>query len=406
MTSTDFAARRTDFPSLRRMYNGSPVIYFDGPAGTQIPGQVVDAMTHYYSTCNANTHGTFVTSMESDQLLEQTREQVACFLGASSGRWISFGANMTTLAFSLSKAFARVFMPGDEVLITQLDHEANRGPWLALRENGVVVREIAITPDAVLDYDDFKAKLNERTRLVAMGWASNAFGTVNDVALVRKLTYKVGAWLLVDAVHYAPHFSIDVSGIGVDFLLCSAYKFYGPHVGILYSREGLLEQLPTDRLRTQDSRSPHRIETGTLNHAALAGVKAAVEYISSLGHGDGDRARMVSAMTLLSQHERLLASRLYAGLSGMAHVQVHGQSFALSPRAPTIAFTVTGKTPEEVCTHLGQKGICTWNGNFYAIRPMEILGLHESGGVVRVGISLYTVESEIDRLLEEVQRLQ
>ena len=239
-----------------------------------------------------------------------------------------------------------------------------------------------------------------------MGWASNAFGTVNDVALARELTYKAGAWLLVDAVHYAPHFSIDVTALGVDFLLCSAYKFYGPHVGILFAREGLLDQLPTDRLRTQDPRSPHRIETGTLNHAALVGVKAAVEYIASFGRGESDRARVIDAMSLLSLHERALAMRLHAGLSRMGHVRVFGQSFDSPRRAPTVSFTTRGRTPEEVCTRLGEKGICTWNGDFYAVRPMEILGLNDSGGVTRVGISLYSNEEDVDRLLDEVRQMQ
>jgi cysteine desulfurase family protein (TIGR01976 family) len=406
MPEPDFKACRDDFPSLQRTHNGRRIIYLDGPAGTQVPRQVIEAMTGYYSTCNANTHGTFVTSIESDRLVEQARVQVANFLGAPSARTISFGANMTTLAFSLSRAFSRLFRPGDEVLITQLDHEANRGPWLALRDQGIVVREIGITPDAALDYDDFRGKVNERTRLVAMGWASNAFGTVNDVALARELTYKSGAWLLVDAVHYAPHFSIDVSSLGVDFLLCSAYKFYGPHVGILFAREGHLEQLSTDRLRTQDPRSPYRIETGTLNHAALVGVKAAVEYIGSLGRGESGRARVIDAMSLVSRHERALAMRLHSGLSRMGHIHVVGQSFDSPRRAPTVSFSARGRTPEDVCTRLGEKGICTWNGDFYAVRPMEILGLNDRGGVTRVGISLYSSEEDVDRLLDEVGSMQ
>ena len=401
----DVRQRRGDFPSLKRQHNGKPLVYLDGPAGTQVPRQVIDAISAYYTTCNANTHGQFPTTHESDALIERVRGAVAGFLGAESPRCVSFGANMTTMAFALSRAFLRHLRPGDEVCITQLDHEANRGPWLMLREHGIVVREIAVNNDASLNAADLRAKINERTRLVAMGWASNAFGTVNDVALARELTYRVGAWLLVDAVHYAPHFSIDAAGAGIDFLLCSAYKFYGPHVGILYAKEGLLEQISTDRLRTQDPRAPQRFETGTLNHAAIAGVGAAVEYLASLGDGDTLRERLVDAYGRISPRERSLAVRLYTGLSRIQGVTVAGQSFRVTHRAPTVSFTIAGKRPEEIWSLLGNEGICTWDGHFYAIRPMEVLGLLERGGVVRAGISLYTLEEEIDRLLSAVRSI-
>ncbi len=398
-------SRRADFPALSRQWNGFPLAYLDGPAGTQVPRQVIDAVSGYYATMNANTHGTFVTARETDRLIEETRDAVAAFLGAGDPRTVSFGANMTTLTFSLSKALARSFRPGDEVLITQLDHEANRGPWLALREAGVIVREIRVTPDASLDYEHLASLMTERTRLVAMGWASNAFGTVNDVTRARALTYARGAMLCVDAVHYAPHFPIDVLTAGVDFLLCSAYKFYGPHVGILYSREGLLEQLQTDRLRTQDPRAPFRIETGTQNHAALAGVKAAIAYLASLGNGEPLREKLVSAMESVGGHERALGARLHAGLSAITGVTVHGQTFDSALRAPTVSFTMKDRRAEEVAAFLAERGICTWDGHFYAIRPMEVLGLLDGGGVTRVGVSLYTTAEEIDRLLEGVRHL-
>jgi cysteine desulfurase family protein (TIGR01976 family) len=330
---------------------------------------------------------------------------VADLLGSAAPHQISFGANMTTMTFALSRALARHLRPGDEILITQLDHEANRGPWLALREQGITVREIAISRDATLDMADFRAKVNERTRIVAMGWASNAFGTVNDLALARELTHRVGAWLVVDAVHYAPHFSIDAPSAGIDFLLCSAYKFYGPHVGILYSREGLLEQIATDRLRTQDPRAPHRFETGTLNHAALAGVGAAVEYLASLGKGTTRRERLVNGYARLSGRERALGARLYEGLAAIKGVTVAGVNFRTGQRAPTVSFTLSGKHPEEICARLGSEGICAWDGHFYAVRPMEVLGLLEQGGVTRVGVSLYTLEEEIDRLIASVRMI-
>ncbi len=400
-----FAQRRSDFPSLQRMHAGNPLVYLDGPAGTQVPRQVIDAIAGYYSSFNANTHGQFITTRETDRMIEDTRGAIAAFLGASDPRSVSFGANMTTLNFSLSRAIGRACQPGDEILITQLDHEANRGPWLMLRDQGIVVREIGVKADATLDYDDFQSKVNERTRLVAMGLASNAFGTINDVAFAREQTYRTGAWLLVDAVHYAPHRSIDVEEMGVDFLLCSAYKFYGPHVGILYAREGMLEQLQTDRLRTQDPGAPYRIETGTLNHAAIAGVKAAVEYIATYGEGSDLRAQLVSAMNRISAYEHKLALMLYKGLGKIPGVTVCGPSFSSPLRAPTVSFTVEGKRAEEVAAALGEKGICTWDGHFYAIRPVEVLGLFERGGVTRVGISLYNTEEEIARLLRELSTI-
>jgi cysteine desulfurase family protein (TIGR01976 family) len=398
-------AHRKDFPALSRKQGSAPLIYLDGPAGTQVPRAVIDAIVRYYETSNANTHGMFPSTRETDALIDETRRAVAMFLGAASGDLVSFGANMTTLAFSLSRALVRSLRPGDEVLITQLDHEANRGPWLALREHGVVVREIPVKPDATLDETAFGSMVNERTRLVAMGWASNAFGTVNDVALARRLAYRAGAWLLVDAVHYAPHFPIDVSEAGLDFLLCSAYKFYGPHVGILYAREGLLDSLQTDRLRTQDARAPFRIETGTQNHAAIAGVKAAIEYLASLGTGETLRARIVSAMDNIGRHERAMGERLYAGLSSIPGVTVQGTPFGKSRRAPTVSFTVEGQRPEEVCAALSERGICAWDGHFYAIRPVEVLGLLERGGVTRVGVSLYTTEEEIDTLVSALRAI-
>jgi len=405
MSSSSFFEYRKDFPSLERTYNGFSLAYFDGPGGTQVPQQVIDAIAHYYKNRNANTHGQFLTSRESDRLIHEARRVVAAFLDASSERTISFGANMTTLNFSLSRAIGRRLEPKDEVLITQLDHEANRGPWLNLRDMGVQIKEVALKRDGTLDYEDLAQKVNSRTRVVAVGWASNAIGTVNDLERIRKITLDVGAWLVVDAVHYAPHFPISVRSLGVDFLLCSAYKFYGPHVGILYSRNGLLDELPTERLRTQDSDSPYRIETGTLNHAAIAGVKAAIEYLGSLGAGTNLRECIVSAMYRIASHEHRLALRLYEGLKQIPGVDVYGPPFDSVQRAPTISFIVSGHSPVETASYLGDKGLLVWDGNFYAIRPAEILGLAESGGWVRVGMSLYNTAEEVDRLVDETSHL-
>lgn len=396
---------REHFPALKRIHNGYPIAFLDGPAGTQVPEKVLDAIVHYYITSNANTHGRFVTATETDQLIKDTRKVVATFLGTTNHHEISFGANMTTLTYALSIAIGRYLKKGDEILITQLDHEANRGPWLQLQEKGIRVREISMKLDGTLDYDDCESKITEATRLVAMGYASNALGTVNDIGRIRQLTYKVGAWLLVDAVHFAPHFPIDVISVGVDFLLCSVYKFYGPHVGILYARRGLLDILPSDHLRTQDQYAPYKIETGTMNHAALAGVKAAIEYIASFGSGFDLRSRLVSAMKRIHDYEHELAEVAYLGLGEIPNIELYGPNFETENRAPTIAFNIKDKSATEVCSMLDEKAIFAWDGHFYAIRPIEVLGLLEKGGVIRIGISIYNTEEEIIRFLKEIKRI-
>ncbi len=401
-TESDALRARADFPALSRTLAGRPLAYLDGPAGTQVPEAVIEAVSAYYRTSNANTHGQFVTSRESDARILRAREAMAAFLGAPSWRQISFGANMTTLAYALAHAFGRLFEPGDEVVVTQLDHEANRGPWLALAERGVVVREVPLAPDGILEAGGFAARIGPRTRLVAAGLASNALGTVNDLASVRELCREVGAWLLVDAVHYAPHFPLDVATLDPDFLLCSAYKFYGPHVGILYTRPGLLEELHCDRLRTQEAEAPFRIETGTLNHAALAGVAAAVEYLASWGEGSSLRARVVSAMKGISEYEHGVARGYAEAVARIPGVTVRGPSFDSGPRAPTVSITIDGVTPLEAARRLGERGVLVWDGDFYAVRAIEVLGLAERGGVLRTGISLYSTREDVERLIEGV----
>ena len=398
-------AFRNHFPALQRQINGEEITYLDGPAGTQVPTAVIQAISDYYSQSNANTHGAFAASKETDQVLDETRRVVATFLGAEGPHTISFGQNMTTLNYSLSRALGRLFRPGDEVLITQLDHEANRGPWLSLREKDIIVREVSLKPDGHLDYDDLARKINDRTRLLAMGLASNIFGTVNDVALARRLTLKAGAWLLLDAVHYAPHFPVDVQKTGCDFLLCSAYKFYGPHVGLLYAKPGLLDRLPTDRLRTADQHAPFSIETGTLNHAAIAGVRAAIEFIAGLASGGSDRSRLEAAMQLIHDHERALAERLFKGLRALPGVSVVGPHFDTTERAPTLAVVVEGKSPVEVCDYLASRNIYAWDGHFYAIRATEATGLWRKGGVTRLGISAYSQDKDVERALEAFKEI-
>ncbi len=399
------ATIRSHFPSLQRQHNGKPLIYLDGPAGTQVPRQVITAISRYYETSNANTHGQFLTTHETDAMMDGVREKMAAFLGAEGPHTISFGQNMTTLNFSLSRAIERVLNPGDEILITQLDHESNRGPWLALRSKGIVVREVKLLPDGTLDYEDFKNKINERTRLVAMGYAANIFGTVNDVALVRRLTYEAGAWLLLDAVHFAPHLPLDVQAIGCDFLLCSAYKFYGPHVGILYAREGLLDRLPTDRLRTTQQHAPYSIETGTLNHAAIAGVGAAVDFIATVGQGKTLREKLANALQAIRKRERERFLQLFEGLKTVPGLTIYGPPADEPLRAPTVSFTMKNKTAEQVCQALAKENIFAWDGHFYAIRATEVLGLLEKGGVTRMGISIYTTAEEIKTVLETLRKM-
>jgi len=396
---------RLDFPALARTLDGAPLTFLDGPAGTQVPRSVIAAISRYYEWCNANTHGQFITSWESDRLLWEAREAVAALLGAHGPATISFGANMTTLTYALARALGRKLKEGDEVVITQLDHEANRGPWLSLQERGVLVREVVLRSDGRLDPEDMARKITRRTRIVAVGMASNALGTVNDVALARRLSQQVQALLVLDAVHYAPHFPIDVRAIPADFLLCSAYKFYGPHVGVLYSRPGLLDRLEPDRLVTQDQSEPYRIETGTLNHAAIAGVKAAVEYIASWGTGDTLRERVVSAMDAIAAWEHALAAYYASQVRQIPGVTVWGTDFSSPRRAPTVSITIDGVPASEAARRLGERGIFVWDGHFYASRAIEVLGLGGRGGLLRTGVSMYTTREDIDRLLAGVAEI-
>jgi len=391
---------REYFPALNRKIKGKTLTYFDGPGGTQVPKRVISAISNYYRYYNTNTHGQFQTSVETDRIIDDARKNIAAFLGAQNPSTISIGQNMTSLNFSLSHAFSRILKPGDEVLITQLDHEANRGPWLSLRSTGIKVREIRLLPEGILDYDDLANKVTEDTRLLAIGWASNALGTVNNLKLARQLTHDVGAYLLVDAVHYAPHFPIDVQASGIDFLLCSSYKFYGPHLGFLYAKPGKLDKLPVDRLSTQEQHAPYKIETGTLNHAALAGVNATIAFLSSLGSGNNIREKLLSGMQTINGHEQKLARILHNELQNIEKISIVGPDFNQEQRAPTISFVHKSLTPTEICSILANHNITAWDGHFYARRAMEVLGLEEKGGLTRIGISMYNSEDDIDKLIE------
>lgn len=404
-TAADAERIRRDFPALGRRHGGTALVFLDGPGGTQVPQAVIDAIAEFYATCNVNTHGEFPPSREVDRRMQAARAALAEFLGAPDERCISFGQNMTTLNFALSTAIGRTLAAGDEVLITQLDHEANRGPWLALRERGIVIEEVRLTEGGVLDVEDLRRKITARTKVFALGASSNALGTVNDLALARRLTHAVNALLVVDAVHYAPHFPLDVRALDVDFLLCSGYKFYGPHVGVLYSKPGALERLPTDRLRVQDPAAPYRIETGTLNHPAIDGLRAAVEYLARLGAGASLRERLVDAMSGISAYEHQLAASYYERVRRIPGVRVYGPDFSSRARAPTVSITLEGMSAREAARRLGAEGVCVWDGNFYAVRAVEVLGLAERGGLLRTGMSMYTTSADLERLLAGLERL-
>ncbi len=396
---------RKQFPSLSRLVNNNKIIYLDGPAGTQVPQNVIDGVSDYYKTSNANVHGEFITSKETNKIMDSTRTKAASLLGAESASCISIGQNMTSLCFSLTHAFSKTFSAGDEVVITELDHEANRGPWKILEDVGVIIKEVNLLDDGTLDYEDFENKITNKTVLVAMGMSSNAIGTLNDFKRIKNFIKNKKCYFLLDAVHYAPHFSIDVKEFGCDFLLCSAYKFYGPHIGILYSKPSLLDKLDTDNLMVQNQNSPYKIETGTLNHAACNGVSKAIDFISTLGEGNTYREKLVDAYKKLEAHEYKLASLLYKELNTMEKITVIGKDFSNKKRTPTVSFTHKHKTPNEICKILGENNICAWAGHFYALKAIQKLKLEKIGGVTRLGICVYNTEEEIKKTIDLISKI-
>jgi cysteine desulfurase family protein (TIGR01976 family) len=396
---------RDFFPSIgREDHNKNQIIYLDGPGGTQVPIQVIEAISQYYIRSNANTHGEFITSQETDKVMDDLRLKMSEFLGSDSPDTISIGQNMTSLNYSLARALTKKFNSGDEVIITELDHEANRGPWKVLKEAGVKLIEVSLLQNGGLDYEDFRNKINDKTVMVCMGMSSNALGTLNDFISVKSFLPQ-NCLLLLDAVHYAPHFSINVKELGCDFLLCSAYKFYGPHVGFLYSKPGLLEQLETDRLVVQDQKAPYIIETGTLNHAACAGVSAAIDFIANMGEGNSFRDKLIDAFSKISSHEFALAKHLYESINNLDKVNVIGKDFSDKKRTPTVSFIHSDYTPQEVCRALASENVCAWDGHFYALRAIQQLGLEERGGVTRLGISLYNTKEEVERVVSVISKL-
>jgi len=397
---------RDYFPSLNRVNSSNQqIIYLDGPGGTQVPIQVIEAISQYYLRSNANTHGEFITSQETDLVMDDLRFKVSVMLGAESPNTISIGQNMTTLNYSLARALSRRFKEDDEVIVTELDHEANRGPWMILKEVGVKIIEVSLMQNGTLDYSDFKSKINDKTVMVCMGMSSNALGTLNSFNKVKEYLKDRKCLFLLDAVHYAPHFSIDVKDLNCDFMLCSAYKFYGPHISFLYSKPGVLQELNPDRLVVQDQEAPYIIETGTLNHAACSGVSAAIDFISSLGQGSTYREKLESAYLQISDHEFSLAKHLYESLEGFDKTTVIGPDFSTRERTPTVSFVHSEYSPKEVCALLAKQNICAWDGHFYALKAIQQLGLESRGGVTRLGISLYNTRKEIDRVIEVIKSI-
>ena len=396
---------REAFPSLSlRDKNNNQIIYLDGPGGTQVPNSVIDGISEYYKKHNANTHGEFGTSIETDKIMSTLRDKASILLNAEDKNCISIGQNMTTLNFQLARGLSKMFKEGDEVIITALDHEANRGPWKIFEEKGIKLIEINLLLNGELDYNDFENKINSKTVMIAMGMSSNALGTINDFEKIRKLTLNKKILLLLDAVHYAPHFTIDVKSLKCDFLLCSAYKFYGPHLGLLYTKPDFLNKIDTDRLIVQEQDAPYKIETGTLNHAACNGVIKAIDFISSFGDGNSLREKIESSYLKISRHENKLASKLYSSLNQLKNIEVIGTDFS-KRRAPTVSFIHKNKSPNEICKILASYNICAWDGHFYALKAIQDLDLEKIGGVTRLGVSLYNTEEEIDRTIEIISKI-
>jgi cysteine desulfurase family protein (TIGR01976 family) len=395
---------RSHFPALDRTHLGHPVAYFDGPGGTQVPRDVANAMTDYLFHHNANTHWAYPTSIETDAILETSRETLADFLNADPAE-IAFGQNMTSLTFHLARAIGRGMKAGDEIIVTELDHHANVAPWRALeKDRGVTVRMARADEKAgVVDLEDLARLIGPRTRVIAIGAASNALGTVTDVARVCAMAREAGALSFVDAVHYAPHHLVDVRAFGCDFLACSAYKFYGPHVGILYGRRERIEALDVPRLDPAPDYAPERLETGTQSHESIAGAAAAVQFLSSLANGPTRRARLERAFAAIQQRKRALFARLWDGLGAIEGVTRYGPD-AQAPRTPTVGFTVRGLDSESVARSLAERGVFASHGDFYAATIVAKLGLADAG-LVRAGCAIYTTPDEIDQLLEGVSAL-
>ena len=410
----DVQAVRRQFPALQESYNGRPGIFFDNPGGTQVHATVIQAMADYLTRRNANVHGAFVTSRRTDEVIAYARQAAADLLGAAADE-VVFGPNMTSLTFDLSHSLAHEFGPEDEIVVTRLDHDANVAPWLLLAEDtGAQVRWADVDLETcTLDMEHLQSLINPRTKLVAVGYASNAVGTINDVKMIVGWAQAVGAYSFIDAVQFAPHGWIDVKELGCDFLACSAYKFFGPHMGLLYGKREHLARLRAYRVRPAGEELPGKWETGTKNHEGMAGTAAAIDYIAGLGVQYGTaaptasrREKLRAAWQVVGEHELMLMDRLITGLKAIPTVRIYGitDRFDWNKRMATVSIRKEGLTPEALAQKLAAENIFVWNGNFYALSISERLGVEPSGGLVRIGLAHYNTLDEVERCLTAVDR--
>lgn len=405
-TSLDLEWVRGQFPSLSQTVNGHPAAFLDGPGGTQVPQRVIDAISAYFKQSNANTCGAYATSRRTDAVIADARSAMADFLGCDSDE-VAFGPNMTTLTFAMSRAIGRQLGPGNEIVLTHLDHDANVSPWRALEERGATIRFVDINEaDCTLDMADLARKITGHTRLVCVGYASNAVGTINHVKEIIRIAHAAGAMVYVDAVHYGPHGLIDVRDLDCDFLACSTYKFFGPHMGVLYGKREHLKRLQPYKVRANTDAIPNRWEWGTLNHECIAGISACVDYIADLGgHMDASlntrRDRIKAAYGAIQAHERSISERMLGGLSQIPRLKIYGiaDPKRLAERCPTFAVRVEGHTPLELAAQLGDRGFFTWDGNYYALNLTERLDVERTGGFLRIGFVHYNTLGEVDRVL-------
>jgi cysteine desulfurase family protein (TIGR01976 family) len=408
----DLDTVRAQFPSLAQTVNGDPAAFLDGPGGTQVPQRVIDAITEYLRRDNANTGGAYATSRHTDAMIAGARAAMADFLHCGADE-VVFGPNMTSLTFAISRAIGRDLGPGDEILVTRLDHDANVSPWLALAERGVTIRWAEIREqDCTLDMSDLAGKIGPRTKLVAVGYASNAVGTINPVKEIVRLAHAAGALAYIDAVHYAPHGLIDVAALDCDFLACSTYKFFGPHMGVLYGKREHLERLKPYKVRPNTNAVPNCWEWGTLNHECIAGIAACVEYFDELGRrmnpaATTRRAAIVNAYEAIHQHERGLIERMVRGLTTIPGLKLYGitDPARFDERCGTFAVRIKGHAPVELASKLGDRGFFTWDGNYYALNLTEQLDVERYGGFLRIGLVHYNTVEEVDRLLEALREI-
>ncbi len=416
LTALDLSWVRSQFPALAQNISGQPAVFLDGPGGTQVPRRVIDAIADYLARNNANTGGAYATSRNTDRMIAEARSAMGDFLNCDADE-IVFGPNMTTLTFAMSRALGRELGPGDEIVLTLLDHDANFSPWKALEEKGVVIRTVKFHEvDCTLDMDDLATKLTatigKRTKLVAVGYASNAVGTINNVAEVVRLARQAGALSYVDAVHYAPHGAIDVRALDCDFLVCSTYKFFGPHMGVLYGKRAHLKRLRPYKVRPNTDNIPYCWEWGTLNHECIAGIKACVDYWEELGRRADPavatrRAAILAAHHAIHQHERAITEKMISGLLAIPGLKLYGirdlQHF--ENRCATVVVRIEGYTPLELATKLGERGFFTWDGNYYALNLTEQLDVERLGGFLRIGLVHYNTLEEVERLLGALREI-